>query len=494
MSCGVAFCLIVLGAFACVCVYHYQTCGGEGQWWRLRDFIARVKCGIWQDSREPLLPICCTEGAAQKCTEQDILSLNSEMSPELPRPKMGPLEGTDSPGLASTARLDLAAPAKPFELGPLSQRQKLRRKLQLREAAAAVASASAAVAEVKDPPADVVEDMKVWEAKVEELSIELGEPFKGPCRRAKASRKAHSRTRRLAKGSGQKVVESQDLPNSEHGVEPVASFEVEQRALPITGHDVLEGEQMALPFKGHGMVATAYESSEAAHSVSEDALSLLYSDMVEAESHLDSTASVASTTVPSDIGICPEEEGAPGSRNGQRRRRRSQVNKTRPAALKASKLVESKVLNGLQEPQWQAPNVPDDEALTAMLSHANPDQDWEWQCPAGHRLEPRQSPEDLCCSSCGFQLPAGALTLWSPVSGWAACEECIRMACEQPARSVAMPESSLLQHTPAVGLDPARMTPEEIAEWFKQQGSEDLLRECMAQVLLSAATSQSSEI
>jgi len=118
------------------------------------------------------------------------------------------------------------------------------------------------------------------------------------------------------------------------------------------------------------------------------------------------------------------------------------------------------------------------------------DEDWEWQCPSGYRLEHYTCPRPMVCSSCGKMQAEGASMLRSEVSAWAACQECLNLAWEQPVEpnppSTAEWSAEASQSAADVApdtLDPLRMTPTEIAAWFKQHGAEDALRDCMKQVL-----------
>lgn len=143
--------------------------------------------------------------------------------------------------------------------------------------------------------------------------------------------------------------------------------------------------------------------------------------------------------------------------------------------------------------------------------------DWEWQCPDGHQLEPYIVPagkERMQCSSCRQQQRPGASVLRSSVSGWLACEECIHLAYDLPVEtqeSYQEPppkkngghdkanscnkssrcdntESTELELDPKsnaanIELDPYRMSALQIAKWFKLQGAEEALRQCMQKVL-----------
>lgn len=116
------------------------------------------------------------------------------------------------------------------------------------------------------------------------------------------------------------------------------------------------------------------------------------------------------------------------------------------------------------------------------------DEDWEWQCPDGFRLQPYVCPEPLLCASCGETQPKGSSVLRAEESGWAACEECIRIAWGQPVvqedelpHNAAEPSVGVVAESPTV--DPSRMTTLEIAAWFQERGAEGALRQCMLQVL-----------
>lgn len=119
------------------------------------------------------------------------------------------------------------------------------------------------------------------------------------------------------------------------------------------------------------------------------------------------------------------------------------------------------------------------------------DEDWEWQCPSGYRLEPYTCPRPMLCSSCGEMQPEGAKMLRSEESSWAACEDCLSLAWEQDpippsagwSEEVAEPGTDPSE----LHSDPARMSSAEIAAWFKAYGAEDALRECMKQVLAQAS-------
>jgi len=145
------------------------------------------------------------------------------------------------------------------------------------------------------------------------------------------------------------------------------------------------------------------------------------------------------------------------------------------------------------QPEPHTEEVKEGEALDAEEEEEEEEEeDWEWQCPAGYRLEPYLCQGPVRCSSCGQQQPAGSPVLWSSESGWIACQECIRIAWEQPVEL--LPQEDEMAQTDAANTnpagdaveaslpDPTRMTAVEIAQWFKQYGAEDALRHCMQEV------------
>jgi hypothetical protein len=115
------------------------------------------------------------------------------------------------------------------------------------------------------------------------------------------------------------------------------------------------------------------------------------------------------------------------------------------------------------------------------------DEDWQWQCPDGYPLAEYVCAEPTLCGSCGGMQPVGAKVLWAEESGWAACEECVRLAYDQPI-SHHMTEEEC--DTSTAALDPSSMTTEQIAAWFKEHGAENFLRQCMQQVMASNSPSQ----
>jgi len=153
------------------------------------------------------------------------------------------------------------------------------------------------------------------------------------------------------------------------------------------------------------------------------------------------------------------------------------------------------------DPPAQARDVDDADATYNDDDEA---EDWEWQCPSGNPLKEYICQRPTRCCSCDQVMPQDARALWSDISEWVACEECIRIAFQQPVEVT--PDAKDIDQQPEAGqddtqalvddgvendrhvcdedvdLDPARMSAGEIAEWFKQHGAEDALRQCMMQV------------
>eukprot|EP00747_Dinoflagellata_sp_TGD_P178715 gnl/TRDRNA2_/TRDRNA2_28174_c0_seq1.p1 gnl/TRDRNA2_/TRDRNA2_28174_c0~~gnl/TRDRNA2_/TRDRNA2_28174_c0_seq1.p1 ORF type:complete len:650 (-),score=170.22 gnl/TRDRNA2_/TRDRNA2_28174_c0_seq1:46-1995(-) len=148
---------------------------------------------------------------------------------------------------------------------------------------------------------------------------------------------------------------------------------------------------------------------------------------------------------------------------------------------------------------------------------------WEWQCPAGTLLEPYVCDRPAACSSCQTPQAAGAKVLRSETTHWIACEECIRIAYEQPVEQVehypsadAVDDGQIASPTNAGSspapsgtggngveaatatqskdtcLDPSRMSALEVVEWFRKHGAEDALRQCMMEVAINADRTTSS--
>merc|ERR1719247_331678 len=107
-------------------------------------------------------------------------------------------------------------------------------------------------------------------------------------------------------------------------------------------------------------------------------------------------------------------------------------------------------------------------------------EDWEWQCPDGYPLAECVLTEPTLCGSCGEMQPVGTKVLRAEESGWAACEDCIRVAYDQPISHQVTEEPS---GAGAAAMDPSRMTTEQCVAWFKEHGSENSLRQCMQQVM-----------
>jgi hypothetical protein len=106
--------------------------------------------------------------------------------------------------------------------------------------------------------------------------------------------------------------------------------------------------------------------------------------------------------------------------------------------------------------------------------------DWEWQSPDGYPLAEYVCAEPTRCGSCGEMQPVGAKVLRAEESGWAACEQCIGVAYDQPISHQVTEEPS---GAGAAAMDPSRMTTEQCVAWFKEHGSESSLRQCMQQVM-----------
>mmetsp|Transcript_27708 Transcript_27708/g.73120 ORF Transcript_27708/g.73120 Transcript_27708/m.73120 type:complete len:568 (-) Transcript_27708:42-1745(-) len=132
------------------------------------------------------------------------------------------------------------------------------------------------------------------------------------------------------------------------------------------------------------------------------------------------------------------------------------------------------------------------------------EEDWEWQCPSGHRMLSCRCARETPCSSCGAVQPVGSSMLMSVGSDWAACESCIKRAMDQPlymeetddekdgpsgggSLSREDVEDTGCQHRPVerCPVDPRRMSTAEIVDWFIHHGAEEALRQCMTQVLES---------
>jgi len=107
-------------------------------------------------------------------------------------------------------------------------------------------------------------------------------------------------------------------------------------------------------------------------------------------------------------------------------------------------------------------------------------EDWEWQCPDGYPLADYVCAEPTRCGSCGKMQPVGAKVLRAEESGWAACEDCIRVAYDQP---ISHQITEAACDASAAALDLSSMTPEQIVVWFKDHGPENSLTQCMQQVM-----------
>jgi hypothetical protein len=107
-------------------------------------------------------------------------------------------------------------------------------------------------------------------------------------------------------------------------------------------------------------------------------------------------------------------------------------------------------------------------------------EDWEWQCPEGYPLADYVCAEPTLCGSCGKMQPVGAKVLRAEESGWAACEDCIRVAYDQP---ISHQITEAACDASAAALDLSSMTPEQIVVWFKDHGPENSLTQCMQQVM-----------
>jgi len=113
-------------------------------------------------------------------------------------------------------------------------------------------------------------------------------------------------------------------------------------------------------------------------------------------------------------------------------------------------------------------------------------EDWEWQCPDGFPLQSHTCETPTLCGSCGEMQPQGSAMQLAVESGWAACEECIHIAFNQPVEATALQQAGMLT------VDPSRMTALEIATWFQDRGAENDLRQCMLQIM--AAEAESSKV
>lgn len=145
------------------------------------------------------------------------------------------------------------------------------------------------------------------------------------------------------------------------------------------------------------------------------------------------------------------------------------------------------------EPSAEAEAVEDSGDLAENDDEEEDDEDgdgedWEWQCPDGFPLQAYVCEKPLLCGSCGEMQPEGTTVQLAEESGWAACEECIRIAFGQPVELVEPQDWTTSEQAPfgatdEEAVDPSRMSALEIATWFQDRGAETALRQCMMQIL-----------
>ncbi|CAK0798961.1 unnamed protein product [Prorocentrum cordatum] len=112
-----------------------------------------------------------------------------------------------------------------------------------------------------------------------------------------------------------------------------------------------------------------------------------------------------------------------------------------------------------QGPAWKDLGVPEEPVTPERRRWADDldeeEDDWEWQCPSGFRLEPFTCSGDTVCSSCGKVQRNGSFAMRSSESGWTACEECVNLAWDQPVSSEVPPAASRAPPSGQPGLSSA---------------------------------------
>lgn len=433
----------------------------------------------------------------------------------------------------SKSRLDFllrymaAAESRHSEQGAVSQRQKLQRKLLLRTAAggAGVKGEKHQKDPAKDPLAGrgsprVDEDDQVQDdvfqdsGKIEELIRELGEP-RLPAQ--SSQRGGHSKKAKRSRGSIGKSLPAHNRPPGRA-----------EAAMPRADSDIGAGARA--PECADDAAATGAAGAEAGDDGSDGFAcsrdvtdhALVGATSVEAISDEGDTttatgggavqgAEVFKKVVTSGRGRRrtrrQEHDLAEASGSGVATTSRNLVDEgdaalaTAPAATpaaaagaaaKAATAAAPAAMQGtprLGASPERADPIGTEAAVDRVDENAaaTVQDDWEWQCPSGHRLVPHICTTAMQCSSCGAYQAEGDSVLLSFVGGWLACEECTRVAYHQPVEVApfrapardASPSPLASTEDP----DPWRMSAEEIARWFVQQGAEDTLRRCMLQAV-----------
>eukprot|EP00930_Biecheleria_cincta_P019817 TRINITY_DN15042_c0_g1_i1.p1 TRINITY_DN15042_c0_g1~~TRINITY_DN15042_c0_g1_i1.p1 ORF type:complete len:514 (+),score=117.50 TRINITY_DN15042_c0_g1_i1:121-1662(+) len=398
--------------------------------------------------------------------------------------------GMDHGDPMDKARLDLllrcmsALETRKEDQEPTPQQRKLQRKLLQR--AAGIASKkeapAAEVVEFEKPPEQYSEELEELIKELDDPKQRRGAVGKGssrsqPKRAAAGKRKgaAGVNSRQSAKQAPKALAETDAKEEpSESGQEGAETATSNSIALPRVPGTLLEAEaEEDVPeltdFQVVGKRRTrrfGLAKTQAVEQVPERTAPPADSPM-HSPSH---TPIVFGSLLPDDFEIDPEDMNPPGS----------PLNESLPPVCATNEIFET------------TPPASDQHG------------DWEWQCPDGHRLDPYIIPagtKSMQCSSCRQRQHPGTSVLRSSITGWLACEDCIRLASELPLESQEAAQepplkknegctagnsgnkSSSCNSAASTGLDPRRMSALQIAEWFKRQGAEDALRQCMQQVV-----------
>lgn len=410
-----------------------------------------------------------------------------------------PDSGTDQSDPMDKARLDLllrcmsALETRKEDQEPTPQQRKLQRKLLQRAAAGIVSKKETPATNVVDsekPPEQYSEELEELIKELDDPKQRHGAVGKGssrgqPKRAAAGKRKgaAGVNSRQFAKQAPKQLAETDAKEEpSESGQEEAEVASSHSKALSRALDTLLEAEaEEAVPEPTDFQVVSKRRTRrsglvkpQAVEQVPERS-SLPAESPVDSPSHtpVDSpshTPIVFGSLLPEDFEIDPEDMVGPDS------------------PLKES----------------SPPVCARDKVSDTIPCASDQSGDWEWQCPDGHRLEPYVVPagaERMQCSSCRQRQHPGKSILRSSVSGWLACEDCIRLAYDLPVENQEAPQelppkeievhtkgdsgnnSSSCDSAASIELDPQKMSALQIAKWFKQQGAEDALRRCMQQVI-----------
>lgn len=412
----------------------------------------------------------------------------------------------------SKSRLDLIfrymanAESKNSEQGTTLQRQKLQRKLLLR---------SVARTNQKEPNKDTstgiesncgdeenlpVQDALMDSGKMEELIRELGEPQPSNPPKSTAAKKAKGRKAYARKSSPARRPAESATPGSEEDpgtrvtvTVPAADVALMDSANADGGKDRGTGGGDAGASCNPDSLEALSDEADGCGDQSTEGFQVVaggrrgFRRMRRQEQEItDVTAANVSPTTGANLtsGIAPI--ASPGMASNLSLGTAA----SRDCTNKRSRPIESAPVPGGGTASTQATHCPVADEEDAGLQES-----WEWQCPSGYRLEPHTCVKDMLCSACGLEQKQGASVLWSIITGWLACEECVRLAYDQPVEPAPHPGiADSAQYTPSSDRvyydgarkqapDPAKMSAVEIAKWFKQQGAEDVLRRCMLQVV-----------